>query len=173
MTFHDYIDFIKHVNTMATINEYNDGPRVLEVADVRKVYLITYSDADIKVFDRRIFANAVLESFEAVTSAKVTQWACCMERHRAGNKHFHMCVLLDKLHRWLKVKKYLKDNFGIIVNFSGHEGYYKAFNYVIEEDSELILKQKVKQALARAYKIQGETRLYELFSTGGIKRSIN
>ena len=217
------MDLIKNVNKMANFNENtnSNSPKVLRVADVRKVYLITYSDADINIFDRRVFANAVVESFEAVTTAKVTQWACCMERHRAGNEHFHMCVLLDKLQRWLKVKKYLKEHFHIIVNFSGHDGYFTAFNYVIEEDSEfitsqnhpdaitrpktanalkdlsrkkksksakkhkkrldnldvaeLILKQGVKSrthllALARAYKIQGETRLYEFVLNRGDKK---
>ena len=207
---------------MANIDQNGNSPQVLRVANVRKVYLITYSDADINIFDRKVFANAVLESFDAVTTAKVTQWACCMEQHRAGNKHFHMCVLLDKLQRWLKVKKHLKEHFHIIVNFSGHDGYFTAFNYVIEEDSEfitsenhpdaiarpktanalkalsskrrskksakkqkkrlnnldvaeLILKQNVKSrtyllALARAYKVQGETRLYEFVLNRGDKK---
>ena len=72
-----FTDLIKNVNKMADFYEStnSNSPQVLRVADVRKVYLITYSDADINIFDRGVFANAVVESFKAVTAAKVTQWA--------------------------------------------------------------------------------------------------
>ena len=52
--------------------------------------------------------------------------------------HFHMCVLLDKLQRWCKVKRYLQEHHDITVNFSGHPGYHTAYQYVMKEDSQVL-----------------------------------
>ena len=66
----------------------------LGVRQVRRVYLITYSHADTsKVSSRQCFADLVLEAFEnsgVSNKSTVEQWACCLERHRAGGIHFHM-----------------------------------------------------------------------------------
>lgn len=47
-----------------------------------KVYLITYSQADLEKFPTRLsFAKSVLCSF-VETSATVVQWSCSREEHR-------------------------------------------------------------------------------------------
>ena len=60
----------------------------LGVRQVRCVYLITYSHADTsKVSSCQRFADLVLEAFEnsgVSNESTVEQWACCLERHRAG-----------------------------------------------------------------------------------------
>ena len=102
---------------------------------VRKVYVITYSNANTDLYDREKFSTIVIEGFAAVTQGGlVNQWACCMEQHENGAYHFHMCVLLSKLHWWIKVKKYISDKYGIVLHFSGHGGYHTAYQYVTKED---------------------------------------
>ena len=110
----------------------------LQANNVRKAYLITYSKADLERFDRESFARAVIRAFEAVATAFIVQWACCMEQHKDEGVHFHMCVLLSKLQRWSMVKKYLQEFENVVVNFSGHTGYYTAYQYVIKEDTEVL-----------------------------------
>ena len=102
---------------------------------VRKVYLITYSNANTNLYDREKFSTIVTEAFEAVTrGGLVNQWACCMELHENGAYHFHMCVLLNKLQRWIRVKKYITERHGIVLNFSGHGGYHTVLSYVTKQD---------------------------------------
>ena len=98
--------------------------------EVRKVYLLTYSQADTEWFNRESFAKIVTTAFQAVTTALIIQWACCMEHHMDAGVHFNMCVLLSKLQRWKKVKKYLQEHGNIAVNFSGHSGYHTVYQYV-------------------------------------------
>ena len=81
---------------------------VIAVDSVRKVYIITYSNADTDAFDRHSFAHTVVAAFEENTTSKVLQWACCMESHKEGGFHFHMCILVNRSQRWLKVKMPLK-----------------------------------------------------------------
>ena len=80
----------------------------------------------------------IVKCFESVTTTKISQWACCKEQHKVNGHHFHMCILLDKLQRWLKVKNYVQQKYSIVINFSGHTGYHTAFNYVVKEDSSFI-----------------------------------
>eukprot|EP00794_Sanderia_malayensis_P002410 gene2410-biopygen1298 len=61
-----------------------------------------------------------------------------MENHQDGGVHFHMCVLLDKLQRWSKVKKHLQETKDIVVHFSGHPGYHTAYEYVTKLDSQVL-----------------------------------
>ena len=110
----------------------------LQANNVRKAYLITYSKADLERFDRESFARAVIRAFEAVATAFIVQWACCMEQHKDKGVHFHMCVLLSNLQHWSMVKKYLQEFENVVVNFSGHNGYYTAYQYVIKEDTEVL-----------------------------------
>jgi len=50
-----------------------------------------------------------------------------------------MALKLEKRGRWLQVKKYLNEKFGIQVYFSDHHnGYYSACKYVIKEDTEAL-----------------------------------
>ena len=73
---------------------------------VRKVYLLTYSNANIELYDREKFCTIVIEAFETVTrGGSVNQWACSMEQHKNGAYHFRMCVLLNKLQTLDQIKK--------------------------------------------------------------------
>ena len=87
----------------------------LQPNNVRKAYLITYSKADLERFDRESLARAVIRAFEAVATAFIVQWACCMEQHKDEGVHFHMCVLLSKLQRWSMVKKYLQEFENVLI----------------------------------------------------------
>ena len=50
---------------------------------------------------------------------------------------FHMVIKLSKKARWLQVRNYLDEKFGIQVKFSdNHNSYYSAYRYVTKEDHE-------------------------------------
>ena len=102
---------------------------------IRKVYLVTYSQANkSKVPTRNAFAEAVIKSF-SMGSAKVLQWCCTQESHKKSGVHYHMCIKLDRNQRWLRAKKFLSENYGISVHFSSvHANYYSAWKYVTKED---------------------------------------
>ena len=118
----------------ATENQMTEDME-LQGRQVRSVYLLTYSQADLSVVpDRGAFAEKVVESFRHV-GADINQWACSMEQHQEGGWHFHMVVKLAALHRWLAVKNYLNRNYGIVCHFSNrHSNYYTAWKYVTKED---------------------------------------
>ena len=101
--------------------------------DLRRVYLITYSQADVNKFPtRQSFANAVLAAF---AETNVVHWCCSKEHHQKSGVHYHMSVKLSKCQRWLPAKKFLADQFGISVHFSSiHANYYTAWKYVTKED---------------------------------------
>lgn len=103
--------------------------------DLRRVYLITYSQADEEKFPtRNSFAVAVLAAFSR-TNSKVIQWCCSLENHKTSGVHYHMCIKLDKLQRWLAAKNFLAESYGISVHFSDrHANYYTAWSYVTKED---------------------------------------
>ena len=53
--------------------------------------------------------------------------------------HFHMAIKLLKRARWLQVRNYLDEKFGIHVNFSdNHNSYYSAYQYVTKENHEAL-----------------------------------
>ena len=62
------------------------------------VYLITYSRADLsKVPTRQIFADMVVEAFEQLAVARVTQWVVSQENHHDEMAtpiitHYHMAL---------------------------------------------------------------------------------
>ena len=61
----------------------------IDVGSVRKLYLITYSQADVGCFPpRQPFEEAVLYSFYDRPD-KIMHWSCCMEEHPAsGGSYF-------------------------------------------------------------------------------------
>ena len=78
---------------------------------VRSVYLLTYSQADLSIFpDRESFASAVCEAVSKCEGpkAKIIQWTCCQESHKKGGKHYHMAIKLNKIKRWLPIRHFLK-----------------------------------------------------------------
>ena len=104
----------------------------------RAVYLVTYSRANVKRFDRQSFAAAVVSSFEEKGLADAKQWACSMEEHEDGGKHFHIAILLGKQRRWKKVKEHIGETHGICVHFSGHKCYYTAYKYAKKYDKHFV-----------------------------------
>ena len=118
--------------------EVNDSLRNREQ---RLVYLVTYSRADVeKVATREAFAEKVSLGWMEMTGVKVVQWVVARELHAdAGvsesNSHYHMAMKLEKRARWLKVRQFLDDRYGIRVNFSAvHNTYYSAYKYTTKED---------------------------------------
>ena len=108
----------------------------LNSRDLRRFYLITYSQADVKKFTTRIsFAEAVTAAFSKVNNT-ILQWCCSKEHHTiTGRIHYHMCVKLKNCQRWQPVKKFLADFHGMSLHFSNHHAnYYTAWRYVIKED---------------------------------------
>lgn len=121
----------------------------LENRHQRIVYLVTYSRADIAKFvSRQSFAEAVVGAWRSV-GIKVLHWVVSIEGHavttndeQMNNYHFHMALKLEKRARWLRVRKYLDDTFGIQVNFSdSHSTYFSAYRYVTKEDKEALHSQ--------------------------------
>ena len=107
--------------------------------EIRKVYLITYSQANTsKIPTRNSFAEAVMNAFKS-GSASVLHWCCSQESHKKSGVHYHMCLKLDRNHRWLRAKKYLSEQYGISVHFSSvHTNYYTARKYVTKEDQHCV-----------------------------------
>ena len=110
----------------------------IRARDNRLVYLITYSQANLNKFSsREEFAEALVLAFS--NENNVMQWCCCLEDHEDGGKHYHMAIKLKKK-RWLKVKIFLLERFGISVHFSSvHHNYFSAWQYVTKSDPIIIL----------------------------------
>ena len=84
----------------------------------RSVYLITYSQADIgKVESRTQFSDMVLDSVCRNGNGNVLRWVCSKEEHKDQWHHYPMALKLDRQKRWLSVKKYLHQKFGVKVHF--------------------------------------------------------
>ena len=113
----------------------SDCDKSLTKNDIRSVYLITYSQADLLKFpSRNDFAEAVVRSFASVT-ANIVQWCCCRERHKKSGEHYHLALKLDRNQRWMKSKTFLRQEHGITVHYSSrHHNYYSAWRYVTKDD---------------------------------------
>ena len=74
------------------------GDEELDANAVRKVYLIPYSQANLKRFPScESFANCVMEAFLYQESRiKVSHWACSMEPCEDGGKHYHSAIKLTE-----------------------------------------------------------------------------
>ena len=119
----------------------------LQNAAQRTVYLITYSRADIAKFPcKERFPSAILEAWNSC-GIRVVQWVVCIEAHSNDCEsidemnlyHYHMALKLGKKARWLQVRNYLDQNFGIQDNFSdNYNSYYTAYRYVTKEDKDAL-----------------------------------
>ena len=100
---------------------------------------MTYSQANLELFPtRRSFAEAVVGSFHS-SNTRVMHWVCSRELHRNGGFHYHMALKLDRCHRWLCSKKFLKEQRSISVHFSDlHCNYYSAWKYVTKDDEHVL-----------------------------------
>ena len=121
---------------------------LLEIESQRVVYLLTYSRRDPTKFpSRESFAQAVLDGWEN-RGIRVVQWVVSLEGHAdsevssseiSNSYHYHMAIKLSKRARWLQVRNFLDDKYGIKVNFSDkHNTYYSAYSYVTKEDREAL-----------------------------------
>ena len=138
-----YAYVIKTVMASASVNN------CLHTEDQRLIYLLTYSRADVMRFPTRCsFAEAVLEGLDNC-GVQVLHWVVSLEGHAdcgdaAVNKvnnsyHYHMALKLSKRKRWLQVRKFLDEKYGIQVNFSDrHNTYYTAYHYLTKEDREAL-----------------------------------
>ena len=78
----------------------------LDARDMRKVYMITYSQVNLeKCPDKKTFTEFVLKAFDFENSTvKPMHWAVCKEAHQNGENHYHMYIKLNKNRRWGGVK---------------------------------------------------------------------
>jgi len=132
-------------NETCDVDDSPGADKGLKENQPRTVYLITYSQADLRAIPtRQAFADVVLEAVKA-TDASEVQWVCAQESHRAGRTegksgvHFHMAIKLNKVKRWNTIRRYIKENWGINVHFSSkHCNYYSAWVYVTKEDDSYV-----------------------------------
>ena len=102
----------------STHNCHKMASQQLHSRQVRQVYLITYSRADLTQFPtRESFSLAVINAF-AQMPAKILHWVVAQEEHEDGGMHFHMAVKLDRRQRWLQVWNFLQCENNINVNTS-------------------------------------------------------
>ena len=113
----------------------------------RTVYLMTYSRADMAKFpSRENVSPAVREAWNSC-GIRVVQWVVCIAAHSNDCEsidemnlyHFHMALKLAKRARWLQVRNYLDEKFGIQVKFSDNRNtYYTAYRYVTKQDKDAV-----------------------------------
>ena len=113
--------------------------KLLNVSAVRQVYLVTYSQVNLELFPtRRSFAEAVVGSLQS-SNTRVMHWVCSRESHRNGGFHYHMALKVDCCRRWLRSKKFLKEQHSISVHVSHlHYNYYSAWKYVTKQDKQFL-----------------------------------
>eukprot|EP00111_Clytia_hemisphaerica_P005053 TCONS_00014537-protein len=112
----------------------------LRSEDVRSVYLVTYSRADLVKFPtRKSFGDAVSKAFRDAPGKVVpVYWAVCQEAHEDGAAHYHASILLTKPRRWNPIKEILTKTYGIVVNFKENDrGYDSAYEYISKSDGDL------------------------------------
>jgi hypothetical protein len=112
-----------------------DFDRELNVRQSRRVYLITYSQADLgKIPNCQAFVDCILEAFSQRNENQASHpehWSCCMEDHRDGGKHYHLAIKLSGPKRWNAAKNYVRQKHGITLHFSDQSyGYHVAYKYV-------------------------------------------
>eukprot|EP00794_Sanderia_malayensis_P000938 gene938-251_t len=72
------------------------------------------------------------------SKVKVSHWACCKEMHEADGFHYHCCLKLTGVKKWLSVKRDITKNHKIVVNFSDSPSHYiYAYRYVCKSDTEV------------------------------------
>ena len=116
-----------------------DFTQTLEERQQRRAYLITYSQCDLELFPtRESFASSVVDAFQA-NKSKVMHWACCLEDHKDGGKHYHLCLKLSTPKRWKSVKDAVFKKHKINLHFSDqHLGYNVAYKYICKTDKNVV-----------------------------------
>jgi hypothetical protein len=122
----------------------------------KRVYLVTYSKADLVRFPTRESFAAVLEdhfsrSKNNNSNVKVEYLAVCREKHEDNSDHYHASVKLTGTKKWNGVKKSIYESHKIVLNFGTDvAGYLKAFRYVNKEDTDVYLSQNHPKDLINA-----------------------
>ena len=98
-----------------------------------RVYLVTYSQIDPKIFPTRLsFGAAVVQAFGA---NHVDYFVVSKEPHLHGGYHYHVGIKLSTGMRWHSARKYLKDEFNVNVNFAtSGKMYAGAYRYATKSD---------------------------------------
>ena len=136
---YDEVEYVGQHDALKTTNAKEE----INVRSVRKVYLITYSQADVERFPTRdSFVQAILHAFHD-SPANIIQCCCCMEEHsKSSGFHFHMAIKLDKNQRWLGIKRLL-ERCDISVHFSAiHRNYLNEENSEEDQESKRRVREK-------------------------------
>ena len=102
-----------------------------------RTYLVTYSRANLQKFSTpKEFGQMVAENFNSGSSkTRVSHWACCLEYHQDGGKHYHASLKLDRVKKWSQVKKNISSKHGIQLNFRDVPFYIQAYRYVCKKEA--------------------------------------
>ena len=96
---------------------------------VQRVYLITYSQANLEKFTNfTVFTDKILEYFTTVKSNNnpLLPWACFQEPHKDGGKHYYVIIQFKSPRTWLPIKNLMLKKYGIALHFSQYAGYNTA-----------------------------------------------
>jgi len=114
-----------------------DFTQQLHERQVRRVYLITYSQANMEEFPScETFVTRFLKFFEQDKEDPnpPTQYACCQENHANGGAHYHLVIQFEKPRRWNPMKRFMYSKYGVSLHFSSQSyGYKVAYNYICKE----------------------------------------
>ena len=111
--------------TQCSLRELLPSMESLQNTVQRMVYLITYSCVDVaKLPCKERFSSSVVEAWNSC-GIRVVQWVVCIEAHTNTfestdemNLYHHMALKRGKKARWLQVRSYLDQNFGIQVTLA-------------------------------------------------------
>ena len=94
-------------------------PGTLKDHQARTVYLVTYSQGDVeKVGNRKALSDIVTGVFSQNKVFNcVEYWCCAKEKHREGDRHYHLALKLTGVYKWKQGKESVTKSHGIVVNF--------------------------------------------------------
>ena len=136
-----YLFYLQSMDTESDIDDFQVNT-LASANQIRRTYLVTYSQADLRIFPtRQSFGKQVATYFDEGTGkVKVEHWACCQEPHENSGVHYHMSLKLDGAKRWKQVKEKMMKNHGVVLHFSNaHDNYHSAYQYVTKQDTEVFL----------------------------------
>ena len=82
---------------------------------IQRVYLVTYSRADLeKVPSRKSFGLMIVNAFQVVWGIEVLHWVVSQENHAAASgdqstSHYHVASKLNKRARWSGVCQHIPE----------------------------------------------------------------
>ena len=119
--------------------EKNDFTQTLHERQVKRVYLMTYAQANLNEFPTcQVFSEKLLEFFskDPNDNNPPTRWVCCQEIHTDRGKLCHVVVQFKSSRRWLPIKKFTLQQYGVNLHFSSQDtGYVTAYMYICKKKS--------------------------------------